>query len=61
MAAEWWYDFPEFGFHLGGSRFGQGGGDLTLMADENLPPSGKAYTPWADAIVPLVFLQCSPG
>ncbi len=25
----------------------------TLAADDNLHPSGKVYTPWADTIVPL--------
>ena len=25
----------------------------TLAADDNLPPSEKVYTPWADTIVPL--------
>ncbi len=37
----------------GESRFGRAGGDPTLVADDNLHPSGKVYTPWADIIVPL--------
>ncbi len=28
----------------------------TLVADDNLHPSGKVYTPWADTIVPLAEL-----
>jgi len=37
----------------GESRFRRAGGDPTLVADDNLHPSEKVYTPWADTIVPL--------
>ncbi len=40
----------------GESRFRPAGGDPTLVADDNLHPSGKVYTPWADTIVPLAEL-----
>ena len=40
----------------GKSRFRRAGGDPTLVADDSLHPSGKMYTPWADAIVPLAEL-----
>ena len=62
MAVEWWYDFPELGCYLGNadssghpgeSRFGRVGGDQTLVADNNLHPSRKVFTLWANTIVPL--------
>ena len=37
----------------GESRFRRAGDDPTLVADNNLHPSGKVYTPWGDTIVPL--------
>ena len=40
----------------GESRFRRAGGDPTLVADDNLHPSGKVYTPWGDTIVPLAEL-----
>ena len=56
MAAEWWYDFPGFGIHLGNLDPDGQAGDPTLVADDNLHPSGKVYTPWGDTIVPLAEL-----
>ena len=62
MAVEWWYDFTELGCYLrnadskwspGKSRFGRVGGDQTLVADNNLHPSRKVFTLWANTIVPL--------
>ena len=40
----------------GESRFRRAGGDPTLVADDNLHPSGNVYTPWADTIVRLTEL-----
>ena len=34
--------------------FRRAGGDPILVADDNLHPSGKVHTPWADTNVPLV-------
>ncbi len=33
--------------------FRPAGGDPTLVADDNLHPSVKVYTPWANTVVPL--------
>ena len=38
------------------SRFRRAGGDPNLVAVNNLHPSGKVYTPWADPIIPLAEL-----
>ena len=65
IAVEWWYDFSKFGCYLGNadskkspgnSRFGRAGGDQTLVANNNLHPSRKLFTPWANTIVPLAEL-----
>ena len=62
FAAARWYDSPEFEWHLGeggqkwspgNARFKRTGGDPILVADDNLHPSVKVYTPSADTTVSL--------
>ena len=42
-------------------RFRRAGGDLTLVADDNLHAFGKVYIPCADTIVPLADLALLKG
>ena len=45
--------FSRIWISSGEFRFRLAGGDPTLVADDNLHPSGKVYTLWAYTIVPL--------